>query len=164
MLLLISIIDLQYFFKFCLSHIFYISSSFPFFILNNCFRFPFTHSLTKYTLSFYFLFFLYLFLFFFYVFRLFRATCRAYGSSQARGPIRAIAAHLHHSKHDPSPVYDLHRSSPQCWILNPLSKARDQTCDMWLPVGFVNHWAMRGTPLSIFLRVTLNIITSIPDL
>ena len=29
---------------------------------------------------------------------------------------------------DPSHVCDLHQSSQQCRILNPLSKARDQTC------------------------------------
>ena len=29
---------------------------------------------------------------------------------------------------DPSPICDLHRSSWQHWILNPLSEARDQTC------------------------------------
>ena len=27
---------------------------------------------------------------------------------------------------DPSHVYDLHHSSQQCWILNPLIEARDQ--------------------------------------
>ena len=29
---------------------------------------------------------------------------------------------------DPSYIWDLHHSSRQHWILNPLSKARDQTC------------------------------------
>jgi len=29
---------------------------------------------------------------------------------------------------DPSHVCNLHLSSLQCWILNPLSKARNQTC------------------------------------
>ena len=28
---------------------------------------------------------------------------------------------------DPSHVFNLHHNSQQCWILNPLSKARDQT-------------------------------------
>ena len=28
---------------------------------------------------------------------------------------------------DLSIIYDLHHSSRKCWILNPLSKARDQT-------------------------------------
>ena len=29
---------------------------------------------------------------------------------------------------NPSHVCDLHHSSWQCWFLNPLSEARDQTC------------------------------------
>ena len=48
----------------------------------------------------------------------------AYGSSQARGRIGATAAGLYHS-------------SWQCQILNPLSEARDQTCNPWLVVRFV---------------------------
>ena len=51
----------------------------------------------------------------FIIFCLFRAISVACGSSQAEGWIGAIAAGLHHS-------------SWQCWILNPLSKARDRTC------------------------------------
>ena len=59
----------------------------------------------------------------------------AYGSSQARGPIRARAASLPHSltTWDLSRVWDQHHSSPQHWIPpprpgpnNPLSRARDQ--------------------------------------
>ena len=58
---------------------------------------------------------------------------RAYGGSQARGRIRAVAVSLHHSLHhiatlDPSCVCYLHHSSWQYRILNPLNKARDQTC------------------------------------
>ena len=34
---------------------------------------------------------------------------------------------------DPSCVCDLHHSSWQCRILNPLSKARDQTCHLMVP-------------------------------
>ena len=30
-------------------------------------------------------------------------------------------------------VYNLHHISQQCWILNPLSKARDQTCNLMDP-------------------------------
>ena len=44
----------------------------------------------------------------------FRAASAAYGSSQARGPIRVTAANLHHS-------------SQQHWILVPLSEARNGT-------------------------------------
>ena len=34
---------------------------------------------------------------------------------------------------DPSRVCDLYHSSQQCWILNPLSEARDQTCILMDP-------------------------------
>ena len=57
------------------------------------------------------IFFLIIYLFFFL---LFRATLIAYGGSQARGQIGAIAASLHHS-------------SQQRWIPDPLNEARDQT-------------------------------------
>jgi len=53
---------------------------------------------------------------------LFRVAPMVYGSSQARGRIGAVAA-----MPDPSHVCDLHHSSRQCRILNPLSEAKDQT-------------------------------------
>ena len=31
---------------------------------------------------------------------------------------------------DPSRIFGVHHSSWQCWVLNPLSKARDQTCNL----------------------------------
>ena len=34
---------------------------------------------------------------------------------------------------DPSHICDLRHSSWQCWILNPLSKARDQTHNLMVP-------------------------------
>ena len=52
-----------------------------------------------------------LFVFFFFFFL---PAPRTFGSSQARGQIRAIAAGLHHS-------------SQQCWTLNPLNETRDRT-------------------------------------
>ena len=66
----------------------------------------------------------------FFFFKLFRAAPLAYGSSQARGRIGATSANLcrSHSNGDPSRICDLHHSSWQLWIPNPLSKARDQTC------------------------------------
>ena len=59
----------------------------------------------------------------------FMATPTAHGSSQARGQIKfwlqtyAIAT----ATQDPSHICNLHRSLRQSQILNPLSKARDQT-------------------------------------
>ena len=59
----------------------------------------------------------------------FRATPMAYGSSQARVPVGAVAATLciATATTDLNLVCDLHHSSWQCQILNPLSKAREQT-------------------------------------
>ena len=54
-----------------------------------------------------------------------RATPAAYGGSQARGLIRAVAYARAIATRDPRRICDLHHSSRQCWILNPLSKARD---------------------------------------
>ena len=54
----------------------------------------------------------------------------AYGVSQARGQIRAVkpayvaATAMWHLRR----ICNLHRSSQQRRILNPLSEARDQTC------------------------------------
>ena len=72
-------------------------------------------------------------LFFFFFFFLFRAALVAYGSSQARGKIRAAAANLHHSPR-------------QRWILNPLTKARDRTCVLVDASQIHFHWATTGTP------------------
>ena len=51
---------------------------------------------------------------------LFRAVPLVYRDSQARGQIGATVAGLHHS-------------SQQCWILNLLIEARDQTCNLMVP-------------------------------
>ena len=68
-------------------------------------------------------------LFFFFFFSL-RATPTAYGSSQTRGQIRALAASLwcSHSNVGSETCLFLHHSSWPCQILSLLSKARDRTC------------------------------------
>ena len=38
---------------------------------------------------------------------------------------------------DPSHICDVHYSSQQQWILNPLSEARGRTCNLWFLVGFI---------------------------
>ena len=66
----------------------------------------------------------------FFFFFLFRATPMAYGSSKSRGAVGAAAAgHITATAMlwDLSHVCDLHHSSRQHWILNPLSKAKNQT-------------------------------------
>ena len=52
-----------------------------------------------------------------FIWPFFRATPMAYGGSQARGLIGAVAAGLQHS-------------SWQCRVLNPPSKARDRTLNL----------------------------------
>ena len=64
-------------------------------------------------------------LFFFFFF--FRATHAAYGGSQARGPVGAVAPGLPTAMPDLSCVWDLCYSSAQ-WIFNPLKEFRDGTC------------------------------------
>ena len=69
-----------------------------------------------------------------------RATPEVCGSSQVRGQTRAVAADLHHiqATQDLSRVCDLHHSSWQYQILNPLSEVRIEPESSWiLLVGFV---------------------------
>ena len=47
---------------------------------------------------------------------------------------------------DPSCVCDLHHSTGQRQILNPLSKARGWTCILKDASQIHSHWAMTGTP------------------
>ena len=71
------------------------------------------------------------FFFFFLVFFVFsRAAPMAYGSFQARDQIgnTVLTYTTATATQDLSHVCELHHSSRQCQILNPLSEARDQTC------------------------------------
>ena len=47
---------------------------------------------------------------------------------------------------DPSLVFDLHRSSWQCRIPDPLSEARDPTCILMDSRRICFHYATTGTP------------------
>ena len=62
-------------------------------------------------------------MFFSCLFLLFRAALAAYVRSQARGQIRVTTT----ATEDLSRICDLHHSSLQSPILNPLIQARDQT-------------------------------------
>ena len=53
---------------------------------------------------------------------------------------------------DPSHVCDLHHRSQQCQILNPLSEARDRSCNPMAPSQI--HFHCVGTPLFISLNLT----------
>ena len=65
---------------------------------------------------------------------------------------------------DLSHICDLHRSSWQRKILNPMGKAKDWTLVLkdtsWLRilVWFVNHWATRGTPRPLTFKVIIDIV------
>ena len=78
--------------------------------------------------SFFFSFFLFL------NFCLFRATPAAYGGSQDRGPIGAVATSLHHSHSN--------TGSLTHWVRPGIKPPSS-----WMLVGFVNCWATMGTPI-----------------
>lgn len=77
-----------------------------------------------------------------------RARPEAYGSSQARGQIGVlgVAYTTATAMPDLSHVCNLHYSSWQCQILNPLSEAKDQTCIL---VRFVTTKPRREQPNTI---------------
>ena len=87
------------------------------------------------------------------MFWFFRAAPVAYGSSQARGLMGAIAAGLRHrhSNTDLSHVFDLHHSSWQCRTLNPLSKAEDRNLNLMVPSQVRFCCATTGIPYLRFL-------------
>ena len=57
---------------------------------------------------------------------------------------------------DPSRICDLHHSSQQRWILNPLNKARDRTCILRATSWFHYHRATIGTPTGLFEKLMKN--------
>ena len=79
---------------------------------------------------------------------LFRAAPVAYGSSQARVDselqLLAYTRATTTTTGDLSCVYCLHHNSWQCWILIPLSKARDQTCVLMDTSRVCSCWATMG--------------------
>ena len=97
--------------------------------------------------------FFFCFVLFFVFFCLFRATSVAYGGSQSRGRIGAIAACLHHSHSNEGskprlrPTVTAHGNGGSLthWVrpgIKPTSS--------WILVGFVNHWATMGIPVFFF--------------
>ena len=83
----------------------------------------------------------------FFFFPLFRAACVAYGGSQAGSelelPLPACTTAT--ATWDPRHVCNLHHSSWQRWLLNPLSQARDQTCILMDTSRARYSWATTGT-------------------
>ena len=90
--------------------------------------------------------------FFFFVFCFLGASFAAYGSSQARGPIRATATAYATATAMPDPncVCDPHYSSWQSHIPNPLSEACDQTRNL----GFVSAAPQRELLKQVLLSPT----------
>ena len=86
-------------------------------------------------------------------FLLLRTTPMAYVSSQTRGQIGATAVSLHHSHSNvgSKPCLTLCHSSWQCWILNPLSKPRDQTQVLMDTSQVCYLWATTGTAPNFFI-------------
>ena len=76
---------------------------------------------------------------FFFLLLLCRAAPAAHGGSQ---PAYTTAT----TTQDPSHLCSLQHSSRPCWILSPLSKARDRTCDLMVPRWICFHCTMTGTP------------------
>ena len=89
---------------------------------------------------------------FFFSFLHFRVVPTAYGGSQARGLIEATAAAYTTATAIPHPsrVCNLHHSSRQRQILNPLSEARDRTCNLMVPSQIHFRRTTTGTPKKIF--------------
>ena len=61
----------------------------------------------------------------------------------------AVMVTLFDCSEDPSHACDLHHSSRQPWILNPLREARDQTRNLMVPIWILIHFrhATIGTTL-----------------
>ena len=60
--------------------------------------------------------------------------------------LRLLAYTTATATQDPSRVCDLHRSSRQRPILNPLSEVRNRTCNPMVPSGIHFHCAATGIP------------------
>ena len=84
------------------------------------------------------------FSFFFSFLSFFRAAPSSCGSSQAKVQLLAFATAT--AMQNPNHIFDLHHSSRQCWILKPLSKARDQTQVLMDTSQVHNLLSQKGTP------------------
>ena len=73
-----------------------------------------------------------------------------YGGSQARGLIGVVSAGLRHSHSNTGAKFCSQNSSRQPWILNPMSKAREQFTTSWLLVGFISTVPQWELPTVLF--------------
>ena len=92
----------------------------------------------------------------------FRATPAALGSSQLgsnlSGQLRSYATAT--ATWEPRCVGDLHYSSQQCRLLNPLSEARDWTCILMDTCQVHYYQAMTGTPKDASWHVFSSLLSS----
>ena len=95
-----------------------------------------------------------------FFFFLYRAACAAYGGSQVRSQTRVTAANLATAtaRWDLNCICKSHHSSQQCWIPNPLSKARDQSCIFMDTVGLVTTEPQHELPKGLFEHYEVYII------
>ena len=94
----------------------------------------------------------------FVCFCFFRATPTAYGSSQARveSELQLLAYAIVTAMPDLSRVCNLHWSSQQCQILNPLSKVRIEPASSWILVMFITTEPQGELLCSYFLSLTIH--------
>ena len=92
-----------------------------------------------------------LFIFYFYLFIFWGGHTWGIWSSQARGWIWAYTRAI--ATQDPSHICDLHHSSQQYQIPNPLSKARDRTWILMNTNQICFLCTTTGTPILIFFRI-----------
>ena len=94
--------------------------------------------------------------FFFFFFCLFRAALMAYGCSQPRGWIGAVATGLHYSHSnvgsEPHLQHPIAYNSCQHWIFNPLIRARGQTCILMDTGQICFLWATMEIPVWCFFQ------------
>ena len=111
--------------------------------------------------------FCFVFCFLFFVW-LFRATPAACGNSQAMGWIRAAAAGLYHSHSnavsavsEPLPSSMTHTTAHgNVRYLTHWARPGIKPAFSWILVGFVNHWATKGTLLLPILYIVVCICQS----
>ena len=92
---------------------------------------------------------------FFFLFFVFLGPCSQHmevSSIRVESELQLLACATATATSDPSHVCDLHHSPWQRQILNPLIKARDQTCDLMDTSQICLHWATMRTPVTDFFN------------
>ena len=93
-----------------------------------------------------------------FCFLLFRVAPTAYGSFQTRGQMQLPAYATAAVKPYPSCICNLHHSSQQCQIPEPLSEARDQTCILMDTSGIHFCCTTMGTPYSYSYKYSFSLL------